>query len=301
VPLNDNVKMGGDVLVDGRTQPQPLFYTGNWIGHDYFKTMGIPFLSGRDFLPDDRDGAPRVVILNESMARALFGQQNAVGHTLRFHGDPRAVIVGVVKDSKYFSLGEKDLPAVFWAEAQSSRAAVNLNFLLRTSRLESIVKEVNSALGKLDATAAIDVKPMSRALGLALFPSRVGAALMGSIGILGLLLAAVGLYGVLTYSIRRRIREIGIRVALGAEPATVGSMVFRSSLSLVGTGLVIGGVLGYFAASPLAMFLVPELSPHDLVSLAAVFATLLLAAVAATFSPVIHALRVDPLVALRYE
>jgi ABC-type antimicrobial peptide transport system permease subunit len=149
-------------------------------------------------------------------------------------------------------------------------------------------------------TAAIDVKPMSRALGLALFPSRVGAALMGSIGILGLLLA-VGLYGVLTYSIRRRIREIGIRVALGAEPATVGSMVFRSSLSLVGTGLVIGGVLGYFAASPLAMFLVPELSPHDPVSLAAVFTTLLLAAMAATVSPMIHALRVDPLVALRYE
>jgi putative ABC transport system permease protein len=150
-PLNDNVKMGGDVLVDGRTQPQPLFYTGNWIGHDYFKTMGIPFLSGRDFLPDDRDGAPRVVILNQSMARALFGQQNAVGHRLRFHGDPPAVIVGVVRDSKYFSLGETNLPAVFWAEAQSSRVAVNLNFLLRTSRPESIVKDVNGALGKLDA------------------------------------------------------------------------------------------------------------------------------------------------------
>jgi predicted permease len=301
VPLNDNLKMGGDVLVDGRTQAPRLLYTGNWIGPTYFKTMGIPLLSGRDFLPADREGAPRVVILNLSMARNFFGERNPVGHTLRFHGDPPAIIVGVVRNSKYFSLGEKDLPAVYWPDAQSSRAVVNLNFLLRTSRPESILKEVNGALGDIDASAAIEVKPMSRALGLALLPSRVGAALLGSMGVLGLLLAAIGLYGVLTYSVSRRIREIGIRVALGAGPATVGYIVFRSSLLLVGAGLAMGGVLSYFAASPLAMFLVPELSPHDPVSLVAVFATLLLVALAATFSPAIRALRVDPMVALRYE
>jgi putative ABC transport system permease protein len=120
-------------------------------------------------------------------------------------------------------------------------------------------------------------------------------------GILGLLLAAVGLYGVLTYSVRQRIREIGIRMALGAEPPAVGYMVLRSSLLLVSVGLATGGVLGYLAASPLAMFLVPDLSPHDPVSLIAVFASLLLVAMPATLSPVIRALRVDPMVALRYE
>jgi predicted permease len=301
VPLNDNVKFGTDIHVDGKQDAQHPLYTANWIGTDYFKTMSIPLLGGRDFLPADREGAPSVVILNESMARRLFGQQNPVGHTVRFHNDPPQTIVGVAKDSKYFSLGEKDLPAVYWPDAQSSRAAVNLNFLLRTQHPEIILKEVNHALGAVDPTAAIDVKPMNRALGLALLPSRAGAVLLGSMGVLGLLLAAVGLYGVLAYSVTRRVREIGIRVALGAQPATVGYMIFRSSLLLVGAGVCMGGVLGYFAAGPLAMFLVPELSPHDPATFAGVFATLLLVAIAATLAPTIHALRVDPMVALRYE
>jgi ABC-type antimicrobial peptide transport system permease subunit len=120
-------------------------------------------------------------------------------------------------------------------------------------------------------------------------------------GLLGLLLAAVGLYGVLTYSVAQRIREIGIRVALGAKPTAIGYMVLRSSLLLVSAGLAVGGVLGYFAAGPLAMFLVPELSAHDPATFAGVFATLLLVAIAATLSPTIRALRVDPIVALRYE
>lgn len=301
VPLNDNVKFGGEVLVDERGQPQRLLYTGNWIGRDYFKTMGIPLRAGHDFLLTDRQGAPRAVILNQSMAHRLFGRQNPINHTLRFHGDPPATVIGVAKNSKYFSLGENDLPAVYWPEAQFSRAAVNLNFLLRAEHPEGILKEVNRALGDIDATAAIEVKPMSRALGLALLPSRAGAALLGSMGMLGLLLAAIGLYGVLTYSVARRIREIGIRVALGATPRTVGCMVFGNSVVLVGGGLALGGVLGYFAAGPLAMFLVPELSPHDPATFAGVFATLLLVAIAATLSPTIRAVRVDPIVALRYE
>jgi ABC-type antimicrobial peptide transport system permease subunit len=207
----------------------------------------------------------------------------------------------VAKNSKYFSLGEKDLSAVFWPDAQTPRTAVNLNFLLRTQHPESILKEVNHALGAVDTTAAIEVKPMSGALGLALLPSRVGAALLGSMGVLGLLLAVIGLYGVLTYSVARQIREIGIRVALGANPIRVAYIVFRSSVLLVGAGLATGGVLGYFAASPLAMFLVPELSPHDPISVEAVFGTLLLAAMVATVPPTIRALRVDPMTALRYE
>jgi ABC-type antimicrobial peptide transport system permease subunit len=142
---------------------------------------------------------------------------------------------------------------------------------------------------------------MKRALGLALFPSRAGAVLLASMGALGLLLAAIGLYGLLMYSVSRRIREIGIHVALGAKPKNVGYMVCRSSLLLVGLGLAIGGAVGYFAVIPLTLFLVPELSPHDPTTLATVLATLLVVALAATFPPVIRALRIDPMVALRYE
>ena len=301
VPLNDNVKFGGDVYVDEGSQAQRMMYTGNWIGPEYFKTMGIGLLAGREFLAADRQGAPRVLILNQSMAHRLFGEQNPVGHLLRFHGDPPATIVGVVKNSKYFSLGEKDLPAAFWPDAQSSRAAVNLNFLLKSPQPESTLNQVNKALAAIDDTAAIEVKPMSRALGLALLPSRAGAVLLGTMGVLGLLLAAVGLYGLLMYSVNRRIREIGIRVALGAKPGDVGYLVCRSSLLLVCSGLAMGGVLGYFAAGPLALFLVPELNPHDPISLSAVFGTLVLVALAATFPSIMRALRIDPIEALRYE
>jgi ABC-type antimicrobial peptide transport system permease subunit len=151
----------------------------------------------------------------------------------------------MAKNSKYFSLGENNLAVVYWPEAQSSPLSVSLNFVLRTLHPESILREVNRTVGKLDSTTAIEVKPMNQALGLALLPSRVGAALLGSMGILRLLLTSVGLYGLLAYSVNRRIREIGIRVAVGARPAAVAFMVVRSSLILVGTGLVLGGVIGY--------------------------------------------------------
>ena len=155
VPLNDNVKFGLDVYVDGHSEAQQMVYTGNWIGPDYFKTMGIPLLAGREFLASDRQSAPRVLILNQSMAHRLFGEQNPVGHMVRFHDGSPAAIVAVVKNSKYFSLGENDLPAVFWPDAQSSRAVVNLNFLLRTRQPDSLLKEVNKELGAIDATAAL--------------------------------------------------------------------------------------------------------------------------------------------------
>jgi predicted permease len=301
VPLNDNLKMGADLVLDEGIKAPRVQYTGNWVSAGYFETMGIPVLSGRGFLDADRENAPRVVIVNESMARHLVGAENPVGHRLRSPGDPPASIVGVVKNSKYFSLGERDMPALYWPEAQASRAAVNLNFLLKTARPENILKAVDKALGEIDPSAAIEVKPMRQALGLALLPSRVGAVLLGSMGVLGLLLASVGLYGVLAYSVSRRIREIGIRLALGAQPVAVGFMVARSALVLVGAGLALGGLLSYFAAAPVAMFLVPELSPHDPVSAIGVCATLLVVAAAATCSPAMRALRVDPLTALRYE
>lgn len=301
VPMNDQAVFGGDVLIDGRTRVSQVRYVGNWVGTDYFKTMAIPLLSGREFIQDDREGSPRVVILNQSMARGLFGDRSPVGHTLRFHGDPPATIVGVAKNSKYSSLGENDKSAVYWPYDQSGSERVELNFLLNSSHPDAILKEVNKTLGSIDPSAAIEVKPMNRALGLVLLPSRVGAVLLGSMGILGLTLAAIGLYGLLMYSVSRRIREIGIRMALGAKPATVGYLVLRNSLLMVGFGLAVGGILSYFLVNPLAMFLVPELSPHDPVSFVAVFATLLLVAILATLAPAIRALRVDPMEALRYE
>jgi putative ABC transport system permease protein len=163
------------------------------------------------------------------------------------------------------------------------------------------VKAVTETLGRIDSTAAIETKPMSRAMGLALLPSRAGAAMLGAMGILGLMLAAIGLYGVLLYAVSRRTREIGLRVALGATPSDVLRLIGRHSLVLVGGGAIAGLILSFFAMQPLALFLVPGLSTLDPGALLAVIGVLAVVALLATLTPARRALRLDPMVALRYE
>jgi ABC-type antimicrobial peptide transport system permease subunit len=163
------------------------------------------------------------------------------------------------------------------------------------------VKSITEVLDRLDPTAAIDVKPMSQALGFAMLPSQAGAAILGATGILGLVLAAIGLYGILLYSVARRTREIGLRVALGAAPSHVLRTVLRSSFSLTGVGLTIGLALALLVTRPVAMFLVPGLRPSDPATFAAVVAILASVAVFATVTPAVRALRVDPVTALRHE
>ena len=163
------------------------------------------------------------------------------------------------------------------------------------------MKPISDILGRLDPTAAIETKPMSQALGLALLPSQAGAVMLGAMGILGLLLAAIGLYGVLLYSISRRTREIGLRVALGATPFDVLRIIGRQSLALVASGMVVGLTLAFFATRPLALFLIPGLSTFDPAAVLAVMGLLGAVAVLATLVPAIRALRIDPMTALRYE
>jgi ABC-type antimicrobial peptide transport system permease subunit len=160
---------------------------------------------------------------------------------------------------------------------------------------------IGAVLGKFDSTAAIDTKPMSKALVFALLPSRFGAAILGSVGLLGLTLAAIGLYGALLYSVSRRIREIGLRMALGATPRSVLVLVVRQSAVLVGTGLALGTGLAVLSVRPLALFLMPEVRPADPLNFVIVGGVLGLVALAATLSPAIRALRIDPLAALRHE
>ena len=163
------------------------------------------------------------------------------------------------------------------------------------------MREIARGLGDLDPSAAIEVKPMRKALGLALLPSRIGAALLGSAALLGLALASIGLYGVLAYSVTRRTPEIGLRMALGAGGRAVLSMVLRESGVLVGSGVAIGLGIAVFATRPLAMFLVSDLRPTDPPTFLGVIAVLSAVAVAATLGPALRAIRVDPMIALRAE
>ena len=219
VPFNDGCTVETTVKTDLAAQGVRARFQCNDAGPDYFRAIGIPILRGREFSPSDGTNSPAVAIVNESFARTVFGSLDAVGHTIDY-GQPLR-IVGVAKDSKYFTLGESQRLAVYQPYFANSEPT-SLSFIVRTGASpNALVRPIEETLAGLDSTAAIDVKPMNRALGLALLPSQVGAILLGAMGVLGLTLAAIGLYGILLYSVSRRAREIGLRVALGATRAAV--------------------------------------------------------------------------------
>jgi predicted permease len=297
VPLNDNFTMGIELRPDGANQPVHVRFRMNYVGADYFRVMQIPLRAGRAFEPSDR----QVAIINENMARRLFGDRDPVGRTLRWEAG-NIVVVGVARNSKYFTLGEENMSAYYAPYWEMPQPRSTLHFLVRAAgHPEPLVPAVASTLRALDPTAAIETKPMSKALVFALLPSRVGAAVLGSVGLLGLALASIGLYGALLYSVSRRMREIGLRVALGASPASVLRLVLTHSAGLAGAGIALGIALAVFAVRPLALFLTPEIHPGDPSTFVIVAVTLSAVAVAATVAPALRALRVDPLTALRHE
>jgi len=279
-------------------------FHNNEVGPDYFRTMGIPILAGREFTTSDREGSPEVAILNENLARRLFGGRDAVGRTFRYPAPtPSApiTVVGVAANSKHFTLGEENPLAMYSPYSQAAGGNLVPQLLVRSSGPAGLVHEIARRLGALGRSAAIEVKPMRNALGFALLPSRVGAALLGSAALVGLALAAIGLYGVLAYSVTRRTSEIGLRMALGADGRAVLNMVMRESGALVGWGVALGLGVAAFATRPLAMFLVPGLRPADPVTFLGVIGVLAAVAAAATLAPALRAMRIDPLAALRSE
>jgi putative ABC transport system permease protein len=303
VPLNDNCVTGTGIKTDISPTVVRVEYECNSVGPEYFRTFVIPVLRGREFSTTDQRQSQPVAIVNETFARKVFGNTNPVGHSFRtdFTDAKPKLIVAVVKDSKYFLFSEKQRLAVYEPYFASDEP-VNLHFVIRVAGSPApYVKPITDLLGRLDSSAAIETTPMSAALGLALLPSQAAALMLGSMGILGLVLAAIGLYGVLLYSVSRRIREIGLRMALGATPGDVLRVIFRQSLILMGSGMLAGLILAFFAMQPLALFLVPDLSTLDPSAFLGVIGVLAAVALLATLGPAARALRVDPMVALRYE
>jgi predicted permease len=302
IPLNDNLTNGTRMRTALSNQPIYVTLKTNFVAPDYFRTMDIAIVQGRDFTESDGNNAPHVAIINENAARRLFGDVSPVGHTVQWSEGDKVRIVGVARNSKYFTLGESGTLAWYAPYAQMNQAYPKLHFLVRAhGRPEPLVAGIEAVLGRLDATASIETKPMSKALGFALLPSRFGAAILGSVGLLGLALASIGLYGALLYSVSRRVREIGLRMALGARRSSVLAMVIRQSAALAATGIAIGLALGVFAVRPLSLFLTPEVTPTDPTTFVAVAAALLVVALAATVPPALRAVRIDPIAALRHE
>lgn len=306
VPLNDSMNMGNDFTSELGEPALRADVQLNHVGPSYFQTMGIGMAAGREFQAGDGRGRAPVAIVNEEFAQRLFGERTAVGHALSWTvpgGQKRTVlIVGVARNSKYFTLGEQNRPALYTPYAQSETVGGDIHVLLRTTRPpESVVLEVNRALGAMDHSAAVETRPMKSALALAFLPSRAGAMLLGSLGVLGLLLASLGLYGVLAYGVNRRVREIGVRMALGAAPRDVLWLVVRQSGLLIGCGSLAGLGLALLATQPLTLFLVPGVKPTDVGTYAAVAGVLSAVGLLATAGPAWRAARVEPTTALRWE
>jgi predicted permease len=294
---------GQNAAPDGaRNTDNPLSSATNVVGLGYFKTMGIALLQGRDFTAQDADGTPGVAIINEAFARRYFSGAHPVGKRMRV-GVPNPVwreIIGVVRDSKYRTLSEDPLPFIYQPLAQNHETGMTL--LVRTAGNPlGVAAGVRGVVQSLEKNLPLsDLQPLNKLLDSALYPARMGAALLLILGALALLLAAVGLYGVMAYTVAQRTREIGVRMALGAQMRDVLQLVLKEAMTLVAIGMVIGWVAGAALARLLAGFLF-GISALDAVTFAVIPVVLALVALLASYLPARRAAKVDPLLALRYE
>ena len=264
----------------------------NRVSPGWFRTVRIPLLAGRDFTEDDRPGSPGVVIVNETAARQ-FWNGNALGRRV----DGREV-VGVVRDSKYWTIGESVRPLVYTAYLQRPEREVVV--FVRTSDPAGTAKALRAEMARLDPTGFVDVTQMADAVAVALVPAQVGAALTSGFGALGALLAMMGIYGLVAFTVAQRTRELGIRKAVGATSSDIVRLVMSGSAVPVGIGLVSGLGLGTLGAMALGGFIV-GVSPVDLPTMAVTTVLVVGTTLGASALPALRAARVDPLRALKTE
>ena len=269
----------------------------------YLQTLGVPVLDGRGVDETDLPGTPDVAVINETMARKYWPNESAVGHTFQTINPTRSRtfrIIGVARDHKRHGVLEAASPFIYYADAQRptrykfvlARTSGNDDTLLADMRRELLAMEP----GLVFMASAT----MEQNMGVSLMPARVGAILASAFGGLGTLLAGIGLYGVIAFSVARRTREIGLRMALGARPGMVLSMVMRQGFTIVAIGLVAGGLLAGAAASALRGVLY-GITPFDPLAWGLALSAMLAAAALANFVPARRAMRVDPMSALRTD
>ncbi len=274
----------------------------NVVGPNYFKTMETPLVRGRDFTEADRKGAPGVVVLNETLANTLWQGQDALGKRVSVSEPegPFLEVIGVARDGKYRSLGEPPHPYVYQPLLQSYDPKMTL-VVRTTAEPQSVATAVREQIRALDANLPVaDVKTLRDQLDLSLFPSRVAAWTLGGFGVLALLLAAIGIYGVVSYSVAQRTREIGVRMALGAKERDVLRLVLGEGLFVIAVGLALGLLLAIASTRVIVGFLY-GVGATDPVTFIGVPLLLGFIALVASYIPARRATKVDPLVALRYE
>lgn len=295
-----------NLTVQGQPEPAPgqrPSAKSERVTPEYFRTMGIPLLKGRDFTEQDRKDAPQVVIINETLAHQLFGSRDPIGERLNLgdSGKPDLwEIVGVVGDMHAFGLEEKVRGTLFRPFAQDPVTVVA--FVVRTTGPpSSLTSSVKQAIWSLDKD-----QPIYKIVGLdqladeSLALRRVSSILLGAFSALALLLAGLGIYGVMAFSVAQRTHEIGVRMALGAQPGSVLKMMAAYWMRIVIAGMAIG-LAGALALSRVVASQLYGLKPTDALTFFSTSAVLAFIALVACYVPARRAMRVDPMVALRYE
>jgi predicted permease len=296
------------LLIDGYQPPpgQPApFASENAITPDYFETMGISLLRGRLFTTADSENAPYVAIVNEVMAKRFWPGEDPIGRHFELASDSKHSIqvAGIARDSRYIGVTGAIGPYFYIPVAQHYASNTLQMLEVKTAAAPAaMIPAVEHVIGALAPDLPVfDVKTMTQALntlnGLMLF--QIGAVLAASLGILGLILAIVGVYGVVSFTASQRTHEIGVRMALGASPLDILKMIFGQGMAIVGIGLVVGWVTAFAAGRVVGGFL--TVSATDPLTYLTVSGALTIVALTACYIPARRAMRVDPMVALRYE
>jgi predicted permease len=305
----DNIPLslgGGDsyVYTDATTDFRPTNYVADAMNYNispgYLEAAGTRLIAGRNMTLSDDKKAPKVAIVNHQFAVKVFGSVNkAIGGHFKYWGGERAEVVGVVEDGKYRTLTEDQQPAMFFSFLQHTGNGTNL--VVRSQRDPAeIAAAVEKTLRGMDSTLPFEIATWNQEMSSALFAARVATVALGALGMLGAMLAITGVFGMASYVVSRRLRELGIRVALGANQSQILRASLGRAFRLLAIGSIAGLALGLLATRVLS-FIVYQATPKDPLVLCGVTATMLLLGMLASWIPARRALSVDPLVLLRDE
>ncbi|HEV8702064.1 MAG TPA: ABC transporter permease [Candidatus Polarisedimenticolia bacterium] len=298
---------GSNGTIEGLTpQENESFHPlKNWVGPGYFATLGIPLLAGREFSESDSAGSPKVAVINQTMARKFFAGRDPIGVRFAFGAGngvkPDIEIVGVVRNSKHSTVRQEERPFVCMPYAQHPGLGEATFYLRSALPATTLAPAVREAVRRIDANLPVfDVRTLALQLDQSLYGERLLMALSISFGLLAALLASIGLYGMMAYSVARRTSEIGLRMALGASARHVRGLVLREAMTMAAIGLSIG-LPAAFAAGRLARSLLFGVEPGDPLLLAAAGLLLIGVMLLASYVPARRATRIDPMAALRSE
>lgn len=308
LPLSGS-QLTHNFIIEARTLPTPgdeRELQTRSIGGDYFRTMKIPLLQGRDLTSQDNAGTPIVGLVNQSFVRQYFPNENPIGKRIRWaRGENPAwmTIVGIVADVKHFALNQPEEPAFYYSYAQLDQVWKRWMFLVVRSQADpaAIVKQVKQEVRTTDKFLPVSkVQTMREVLATSIATQRFNMTLMAIFAFTALFLAAIGIYGVIAFSVAQRTREIGVRMALGAQQLDVLKLILNQGMGMVGAGIALG-LLGAFAATRVMATLLFGVQTTDPATFITVSLLLGFVALAACLIPARRASKVDPIVALRYE